>query len=344
LDNFNFQPNVTNQYENYYLAGLQSAIFAAQKKGYHIEYKIFKYSREPLAILNQVPEVIAWHPDAIIGPRNSNVFLTIQNSFKDILVLSPHASSDEVEKMPKNYYSLSFPDKIMAKAILLFLNKHYSDHGIYAIVEADCKNCVDISHEVHLAFKKSNPNKRYVEKLFLQNSVKEVNLESLLKDYQADDIIFLPNTSYVSAILMVRITNYINKPLFFMGGDDWGSFQHSVIGTLKSSSPYFGVRVSSWSLYAHYKYWNEFIKNYRALFHMDPINTESTLGYATLSSIIDALNQFGNPKIKNIRTRILSSYQKALKKDPNWYRDNEYQFFQNVNNKDFLIDTVTVSV
>ncbi|MDR3490979.1 MAG: hypothetical protein P4M12_02910 [Gammaproteobacteria bacterium] len=340
LDNFNFQPNITNQYDKYYLAGIEAAVFAAKEKKIKIEYKIFRYSRDALAILKIVPDVNSWQPDVIIGPRNSNMFLTIRNSFKNILVISPYASSSAVEYMPKNYYSLSLPDKYMAQAISIFLKKNHPTNGLISIVEADCKNCVDISHELSSIYHNNYPKNNFNENFFLQKSVKELDIEKTLNGYKKDDVIFLPNTSYASTILMVRITNYLARPMFFLGADDWGSWRNSEVGKLKANYPYYGIRVTSWSLDSDYKLKEEFLKNFKKLHHGMPEDAVSMLAYATIGSIVSALNKYPEPMVSDIKTEILNSYMHALKNDKNWFRQSEYKFYKTDSTGDVLIDTI----
>ncbi len=340
LDNFNFQPNITNQYDKYYLEGIDAAVYAAKEKKIKVEYKVFRYSRDALAILKIIPDVNSWRPDVIIGPRNSNMFLTIQNSFKNILVLSPYASSSSVEYMPKNYYSLSLPDKYTAQAISVFLQKKYPTNGLFSIVEADCKNCVDISHELNGIYHKRSPGISFIENFFLQGSVKDLNIEKTLNGYKKDDVIFLPNTSYASTILMVRITNYLARPMIFFGADDWGSWRNSEVGKLKADYPYYGVRVTAWSLDSSYKLKDEFFKNFKKLHHQMPVDAVSMLAYATVGSIIAALNQYPDAVVTDIKTEILNSYMSALKMDKNWYRQSEYKFYKTDNTGDILIDTI----
>jgi ABC-type branched-subunit amino acid transport system substrate-binding protein len=342
LDNFHFQPNITNEYDIYYSEGAEVAKFVAKKKGFKIEYKIFKFAREPLAILDIIPQVNSWNPDVIIGPRNSNMFITIKNSFKNILVLSPFASSSEIEKMPKNYYSLTLPDRYISDAISRYMDKHYAKNGIFSIVEADCKNCVDISHELGKIYKNNNTKKRFVENYYLQGSVKDLDIQKILKNYDSTDIIFLPNTSYSSAVLMVRITNYLKRPMVFIGADDWGSIRNSVVGKLKADFPYYGIRVTPWSLKSKSSLMNDFEKNYEEIYHTKPADAVSLLAYTTIISIVNAINKFPEPNIKNIKESILSSYMRALKSNKNWYRPSQFEFYKIDENSDVLIDRISV--
>lgn len=342
LDNFHFQPNITNEYDQYYLSGIEVARSVADEKGFKLEYKVFRYSRDPLAIFNTIPQVNAWNPDVIIGPRNSNMFITIKNSFKNILVLSPFATSSEIESMPKNYYSLTLGDPYTAQAIAIFLERHYHQKGVFSIVEADCKNCVDISHELSAIYQKNYPPKRFTEKFFLQGTVKGVDIEKILQGYPPGDVIFLPDTSYASVVLMVRITNYLGRPMFFVGADDWGSSRNSEVGKLEAHFPYYGIRVTPWSFDAKSSGINEFNQRYRKIYHAKPIDPVSLLAYTTIISIISAINQFSDSKVKLMRETILTCYMRALNSNKNWYRPNEFQFYKIDKHGDVLIDRVKI--
>lgn len=85
LDNFHFQPYITNKFGERYINGIKLANFDLKDTGYVIKYKTFDYDRtHPLAILKSIKEVKAWHPDIVLGPRNSNMFLLTRGAFKNM--------------------------------------------------------------------------------------------------------------------------------------------------------------------------------------------------------------------------------------------------------------------
>lgn len=113
LENLKFEKLSTDKYANDYMDGLLTAVDAAKKDGYAVEIQTFFYGKEPLAILKQIPEVKAWQPDIIIGPRSSSLFLMLKDQFSDVLVLSPFATATEVAALPDNFYSMTLPQRIL---------------------------------------------------------------------------------------------------------------------------------------------------------------------------------------------------------------------------------------
>lgn len=71
VDNFQYQKYVSTQYKSYYIQSLDLAIDRARGEGLDIEYKIFEYRQDPVSVLQKIPEIIAWEPDVILGPRIS---------------------------------------------------------------------------------------------------------------------------------------------------------------------------------------------------------------------------------------------------------------------------------
>lgn len=119
IDNFKYQKYVTTKYKKYYLNGLNLALNQAKSDGLLTTYKIFQYNQDPLSIINIIPDVIKWNPDVIIGPRDSNKFLMLPLYIKDVLTVSPFATSPAVSKMPRNFFSVTLSDSFEARAMLL---------------------------------------------------------------------------------------------------------------------------------------------------------------------------------------------------------------------------------
>ena len=166
IDNFRYQPFVLaknmlndfpivkNNYAKDYQRGVELAILEAKQYGYNIVYRMFTYKRKTITILKAFADAEAWQPNVIIGPQATAHFLNLRNFFRDILVLSPMASSERVARLPENYYSLIYPDPYSAKAMYAYITKAYPGRAVYGIVETTCVTCVTVSHAFGALYQK----------------------------------------------------------------------------------------------------------------------------------------------------------------------------------------------
>jgi len=347
LDNFHFQPYVSNHFDKFYLAGIKLANHSIQQQyNYHIRYQVFSYDRtRPLAIFDAVKKVKAWHPDVILGPRNSNMFLLIKNSFKNILVISGFATSMDIKNMRQNYQSLKLTDDYASRAVLEYLEQNYPNKQVYAVVEKDCKNCVDFNREFSELYNQRHVDHHLVTKYFLQDDVEKLNISRIMNQYKSGQIILLPDTAYASAILMHRITNYLGKQTVFIGGDGWGNWKNTEVGKLHAKHPYFGIHVTPSSLDVDDAFVKRFKSEYRQYFHEQLQGNAALVAYKGVHAFADALHRYGSHyQNLNLRQRILNSYLEALHHHPFWFKDNKYAVYK-VNNKGaYYLDTVEIGL
>lgn len=330
IDNFHFQPNFNNQFDLYYKPGIELAKIQARKMGYKVHVKYFIYGQEPLSVFEAIPRAKAWKPDVIIGPRNSNTFLLLKEAFQGILVLSPYATSDSVSSMPKNFYSLAFPDKIFSNSIENYLEENFKKIKIFGIIQADCKNCMDIADNFKKNYEKKRKDK-ITYTYFSQLDEKNIDIKKLLLGYEKGSIIFIPDYAYYASILMPQITNYLKRPVLFVGADDWGSWLNTPVGKVAADYPYKGLRFTPWSYDEKSIEMKNFMNEYQNAFHKGPEDVATYMSYNAAISFIFALHHYeNNPSIKKtfiIRKKILKSYQLALKKNPNWHRKKRYAVY-----------------
>lgn len=205
-----------------YLKGVSVAEDYCKVNHIPIDHKEFFYDESSLSIVKKIHDIQAWKPDVIIGPRLSDGFLLLQYYFKNILVLSPLATSDAITDMPNNFYSLALPDSSIAKITYLFYIKHYKNKRVFLLNEADCKSCTEISENFKKVYENMNPGSELIKISYIQDNVTTLNMPELLKNYKPGDIFIMPSTSYSAGILIQKIVNYLNTPnLVFIGGDLW---------------------------------------------------------------------------------------------------------------------------
>lgn len=307
----------SSKYVEYYLNGIDLAVKKAASKNIVIEYKKFFYSNvESLKIFEVLPEVNKWNPDIIIGPRWSDQFLLLKNSFKNIMVISPFATAEEIYKMPENFYSISPPSNYSAKAILSLKNKLFPGDNIFILTQADCKGCVDLSEKIAA---ENNNNKNIKINFFLGKESESIDIEKTMIGYDKKSPIILAALGNSAGVLMARIANKFEiKNITFIGGDQWGGWKVWDVGKIKSRYEYQGFRISPWSTCIKNGAVDEFNQLYVMTYKEIPDNI-SYVGYQVINSIVDAIRLYP-VEGKSSKEKALKSYQLALKNNPEWFR------------------------
>lgn len=329
LENLKFEKLSTDKYANDYMDGLVTAADAAKTKGYVVEIQTFMYGKEPLAILKKVPEVKAWDPDIVVGPRSSSLFLMLKDQFSDVLVLSPFATASDVATMPDNFYSMTLPNEYFTQAVVNIVRDRFPKHAVTPIGEVDCKNCTDFITSFTNAAKASKMTVRPSTTLLNKNA-ETIPPQELLTHYQKGDVILLPNTSYTSGTLVGRISDHLkDNSIVFIGGDGWGDWSSSYVGKVKSSYSYSAYRATPWSLDATDTRAQKFRADFRKFRQSDPAGAVSLLSYSTLSAALKALeDNKGASNSPILRIRVLEAFKAARKKDKNYARPTKYAVYK----------------
>ncbi|MEI8027547.1 MAG: hypothetical protein WCI18_14465 [Pseudomonadota bacterium] len=329
LENLKFEKLSTDKYANDYMDGILTASDAAKSYGYAIDIRTFFYDKEPLAILKKVPEVKDWSPDLVIGPRSSSLFLLLKEQFKDVLVISPFATSSEVSSMPDNFYSMTLPNEYFTQAVVNIARQRFPNAAIAPIGEVDCKNCMDFISTFSSFAAIAKVNVRESTK-FLNKNAESVPPQELLTHYQKGDVILLPNTSYTSGTLIGRLSDHLrDSSITFIGGDGWGDWSSSYVGKVKSTFSYSAYRATPWSLHATDGRAIVFKEQFRKYRKMEPTGAVSLLSYSALTAPIKALAGF---KITNkttlVREQILEALRKVRQNDQNYGRPTMYAVYK----------------
>lgn len=329
LENLKFEKLSTDKYATDYMDGLLTAVDAAKANAYNIEVQTFFYDKEPLAILKKVPDVKAWQPDIVIGPRSSSLFLMLKDQFSDVLVLSPFATASEVAAMPDNFYSMTLPNEYFTQAVVNIVRDRFPKQAVAPIGEVDCKNCTDFVQAFVNAATASNMTVR-PSTTFLNKNAETAPPQELLAHYQKGDVILLPNTSYTSGTLAGRISDHLkDNSIAFIGGDGWGDWSSSYVGKVKSAFTYSAYRATPWSLDstdARTKIFRETFKKHRKA---EPTGAVSLLSYSTLTATFKALaDNKPNAKSSPIRAQILEAFKAARSKDKNYARPTKYAVYK----------------
>lgn len=329
LENLKFEKLSTDKYASDYLDGIKLAQEMGAKHGYNVEVQTFFYGKEPLAILEKVPEVLKWQPDLVIGPRTSSLFLMLKDQIKDVLVLSPFATANAVADLPENFYSMTLPNRYFMQAAVNLAREKFPNRAVAPIVEVDCKNCVDFADE----FSKIAPSAGLAVRErsnYLNKNVENADLKQLLANVRDNDLLLVPNTSYTSGAIIPRIANHLRRTeLVVIGGDGWGDWSSSYVGKVKSDFSYTGYRVTPWSLTVQTDRTNRFISDFKAARGAPPTGTASLLSYATLSAAVDVLPKGGLKRDSgSVKAVLLNAFQKRLKNDPNYGRPTRYAIYK----------------
>ena len=154
----------------------------------------------------------------------------------------------------------------------------------------------------------------------------------------------MPNTSYVSAVLISRITNYLDKPSIFVGNDNWGTWQSGEVGKMQANKDYIAINVTPASLDIDSRIVHNFKKIYRKRYQQAPDNAALLIGYRPIASIVDAMKLCRKTKnidnMTNITRTILRCYQDVLEQHKNWYRENQYAVYKMQRHGQVYLDTI----
>lgn len=341
LDNFKYQKFVTTKYKNYYLDGLSVAVEQAKINGLLIQYKIFQYNQEPLSIMNVIPQVIAWKPDVIIGPRDSNKFLMLSPYIKNVLTVSSFATSLAVSKMPNNFFSMTLSDAYEAKAMYDFISWKFPEKDVMVLTETDCKSCNDVSDEFIKIWLKSKKTKPYQQRYISQQAA-TMELGDAIKNNDGRKIIILPNNAHDSAVLMARISQLSSKETIFIGGDGWGSWKDTEVGKLGSLENYSAYHIVPWGLEVCTKEVRKFKERYEQKFKEEPKNKLSYIVYQTAMSIISSYDQYGRALKGGMQDNVFQGYKLALAKNKYWYKPVDYLVYKIHSNQNFTYAFVNV--
>lgn len=331
----NFTGEISAQiYKNAYFDGIKTAILAASEKGVSIETKAFTYGSQPLDILDAIPQVRTWQPDFIIGPHSSNQFLILKNHFKNIVVISPYATDEAIAKMPKNFYSLSLPDHYIAHATISFLEKFYPGRDIFNIVQADCKDCIDLTRILNDIYRSKFPQAAINNSYYTGNNIKNINFQKTLASYKPGSIIILQPISHCEAAFMMPIIANLLKTkdlIFIFNLDNWGDAQSAKVVLNQKDINFTAFRVS---LYLHNKkkkIFQEFTHYHQKLFAIPPKGAVSYMTYLSVMAVVNAILTYppDQTNAHTLRETILNSFNNAIAHDKNWYRETKFIAYTN---------------
>lgn len=327
VDNFKYQNYVTTKYKEYYLEGLNVALDQAKRSGLLINYKIFQYSQDPLSIINIIPNVIEWKPDVIIGPRDSNKFLMLSPYIKNVLTISPFATSLAISKMSKNFFSVTLSDAFEARAIFNFIKWKFPEKDVIVLTEADCKSCSDVSEEFIKIWFKNKRSKPY-QQYYVSQQAAILKMEDVIKNNNGRKIIIIPNNAHDSAVLMARISQFSKKETIFIGGDGWGSWKDTEVGKLGNLVNYSAYHIVPWGLEICTEDVKKFKERYKEKFKKEPDNKLSYVAYQTAMSIILSYVQYGRPLKEDAKSNLLQGYKLALIKNKYWNNPVDYLVYK----------------
>lgn len=161
----------------------------------------------------------------IVGPRRSNHYLLVTKGAESSSTVSIMASSQDVFDLGKNHLTLGQSNSKMAQ-VLAQETKVKNKRTYISIVSDDCIACKDLATEFDkqadkLKLKKlaelkivgEQPDQKEIEKFYNKNKA---------------DVVFVPNYSKVSALIIGAIYK-INHKTFFVGGDGWGDNKYGFV-------------------------------------------------------------------------------------------------------------------
>lgn len=161
----------------------------------------------------------------IVGPRRSNHYLLVAKGAESSSTVSIMASSQEVFELEKNHLTLGQSNSKMAKA-LAQETKDKNKKSYISIVSEDCVSCKDLASEFDKQASKLKL-KKIAEFKITGEHPDQKEIESFYNSNRAD-VVFIPNYSKVSALIIGSI-HKIDPKVFFVGGDGWGDNKYGFV-------------------------------------------------------------------------------------------------------------------
>lgn len=323
-----------------YMDGLNTAIFSAKKSNIDVQYKTFFYGKNLVDLVYQVPRVMRWNPDAIVGLGNSNQLLMSESFFSDLLVLSLFATNAAIDNMPNNFYSLGVSDKYVSQKMVQFIHEHFPDKNIFMILESDARADFDMSNLLIKEQKAKYPVIKIDKGAFLSEDIGNVNIKKLLKNYHQGDIIVMMTLVYSQQIeLMNKINAYLSpEPLvFFSCADNW---QNRQIASQQEELPYLLYRIAPEYLDEKTSKYQMFREIFKEVNDTYPTEAVSYAIYRGIMSIVTAIKAFPAPKSLRGKEAVLYSYHQALKKDPNWFKPKKQLVYKVEKHGEILFEEI----
>ncbi|MDX1900554.1 MAG: hypothetical protein SFW66_00945 [Gammaproteobacteria bacterium] len=319
---------ITQQFKESYLSGINTAITAAAREGVFITDKEFFHENNLASIIQQASDTKSWKPDVIMGLSTSNDFLMSKAFFGDQIILSISATDYALTHLPSGFYSLGIPDTYAVDAIIKFIHQHYPNANLFITAAAESKESVDFANLLAKKYKSKYKNKNVIEKKFLTDDMEHLSFSKLMSGYHKDDIIVVMSIGYDSAVdLMNKISKYLSpiKPVFVTSTDNWGN--NTAPRNMEGS--YETFRIDTLSGGEDSKDYKIFLQNYQKIYHQSPKDKISFVTYQAVMSFVEALQQYSyTNKTENMKESLLHSYLKALKHNPNWYRPPYYVVYK----------------
>lgn len=210
-----------------------------------------------------------------------------------------------------------------------YIHKTYPARDLYLITQADCKQCVDVSNLFRTDYHKISRNTAVVENMLIMDNIGSIDSKKLMHGHENDIVLVFNMTYYAYSIFIKHVAaSYPDKELtFFSDQDSWGGVSSNVKG--RASLTYKSYRIGPLLLDPALLNYSDFSDSYQEIYHAKPNDSVSYMNYLAIMSAIVALDKFKVlPQPINMREKIFQSYLAALKKDPNWFKVNDYGIYQ----------------
>ncbi len=327
LDNLQSEKLATARYIQDYKDGLELGKNVAALAKIHYELRYFMFQDK-----NMYPEIAkikTWNPEVIIGPRSSELFILLKDQFRTTTVISPFATAVAVNDLPPNFYSLSPDNSETIDMLVDFVKIKFPGRRVFQILQADCGNCMDSSEQLTKSATKLGLPLAKPVSLLLASQSETIAMEVLLAGYKPEDLIFLPNTSYVSGALAGRIANHLKvNNLTFLGCTGWGDWAVGNFGKFPSFYNYQGFRIVSWSV----RFQDEKTLQFQELFKKhNGANAEvnvTRINYAIMEGLTSLVKKMNAEKTKLNSQTILKEFLKLRDVIKNPWRPTHYGVFK----------------
>ena len=207
-----------------------------KKCGYEIVHSSeFYEASDPLQAKERAAKAQKEGAWLVVGPRRSNHYLLTAQGADATPTVSVMANSSEVFALGKMHRTLGISNESIARALAKVArsNLKASSFDYVTIVNEDCVFCLDLARSFDSVLK----SKKKVGEIRVVGDTPDLDKIKRELGAKKPSIVFLPNYSRSSSIIMAGLKESLPKAIF-LGGDGWGT---NGFGYVQNSSNLGGV-------------------------------------------------------------------------------------------------------
>jgi len=164
---------------------------------------------------------------------------------------------------------------------------------------------------------------------FISTNINEIHIANFTQHYQKHMIIFSPNLSILSALVIQKTVKQLhNQHLTFIGADEWGNNDMGYIGKIPASYQFHAYDLQNWSTAFKTKQVRTFERNAQHLLGYKINDGIALATYTTLMSVIQSIKPADYRRANNKQAYVLSQFLHTAKHHPSHYKTQYYVIYK----------------